>query len=112
MSMMVLNQRLELRGGLPELILGICPSTCPSKAREYHVSGQYLGSQGYSQLQHHTKTMVESKAGIVGKGERDTELCGMVHPGLHIAIEWDKQNLGSILSEKCHIHRKIKISLP
>lgn len=44
--------------------------------------------------------MAESKVGIVGKRERDTELGGMVHPGLHVATKWDKQNLGSILSEK------------
>lgn len=44
--------------------------------------------------------MVESEVDICGERRRDVELSGMVHPALHIALKWDKRNLGSILLEK------------
>lgn len=63
-----------------------------------------LGTRAKHQLQHHTKTMVESEVDICGKSGRDVELSGMVHPALHIALKRDKRNSGSILLKKKVIH--------
>lgn len=59
-----------------------------------------LGTRAKHQLQHHTKTMVESEVSICRERGRDVELSEMVHPALHIALKRDKRNLGSILLEK------------